>query len=127
MAQVIPVTEVISADEPCILLYEANGPSADSQSVRRYRHLRVIRDDAPAEFVEDMGPACEFGEEMLILGGDPDKGIHGLVETVARLIDYADDLKRFPFEKDAIPRTDLIGGYYDVMEQRQRVLNGERP
>ena len=124
---VMPVTNVVSMDEPCVLLYEANGPALDSTSPRRWRHIRVIRDDAPAEYVEDMGRASAFGDEINIPGGDPDKGIHGIVETVGRLIDFANELKLVPFDAAEVVTADLIGGYHDIMEQRRRVLNGERP
>ena len=125
--KVMPITETVFMDEWAILLYETNGPAADSHSVRRYRHILVVRNDAPAEYVEDMGPACEFGDEVCIPGGVAEGGKFVSVERVGDLIEYADALKRRPFIGNDIVQADLIGGYLDAMEQRLRVQNGERP
>ena len=113
-------------DESALILYEVNGPSLDSTSVRRWRHIVVVRGNAPAEYLEDMGPASAFGDEISIPGGVAEGGRFFPVETVGRLIDYAEDIARNPFDRN-IPSLDLVNGYHDVMEQRQRVLNGERP
>jgi hypothetical protein len=120
----IPITKHISMDEPAIQLYEINEPSPDSTSIRRYRHIRVVRHYAPAEYIEDMGLASEFGEELSIQGGVEEGGAFVSVERVGDLIDYANALKERPFDMEDIVPTDLIGGYHDVMEQRRLVLTG---
>ena len=120
-----PITTYISMDEPAIQLLELNAPSPDSTSVRRYRHIRVVRNDAPAEYIEDMGPASDFGDEISIPGGGVSEGGAFIsVERVGDLIDYANALKDLPFGEHDIVRTDLIGGYHDMMEQKRLLQFG---
>ncbi len=104
-------------DEPCIMLFEFE------KYGRRHRHIWVIRDDAGAEYQEDLGPA-DGSNEIVLAGGEPDDGRDGIVETVGRLIDCANDIKLHPFETEGIVRTDLEGAYHDMMDQRRLVTGG---
>ena len=122
-----PQTDYVSMDEPCVMLFEFNQPAADSQSVRRWRHIWVIRNDAGAEYREDLGPASDYGDAFVLPGGEPDYGIDGIVETVGRLIDCANDIKEHPFDSEGVVRTDLEGAYHDVMDQRRFILQGNTP
>jgi len=119
-----PTTNFISMDEPAILLYETNGPALDSQSLRRWRHILVVRNDKPADYVTDMGLASDFSDELSIPGGVAEGGRFVSVEKVGDLMDFADGLRNQPFDVEDIVLTDLEGGYHDVMEQRQLVLAG---
>ncbi len=123
----VPKTDHVSMDEPCVMLFEVNSPAADSSSLRRWRHIWVIRDDAGAEYREDIGLASDYGDAFVLPGGEPDYGIDGIVETVGRLIDCANDIKAHPFDSEGVVRTDLIGAYHDVMDQRQFILEGNTP
>ncbi len=125
--QVVPVALTVSMDEPALILYEVNQPAPDSQSVRRYRHIVVVRGDKPATYTEDLGLASNFGEQVSIPGGVAEGGQFQAVHTVGELIDYARELGRKPFDVESIAREDLIGGYHDVADMRRRVLAGETP
>ena len=120
----LPMTDHVSMDEPCIMLFEFNSPAPDFLSVRRWRHIWVIRNDAGAEYREDLGPAGDYGDAFVLAGGEPEQGIDGIVETVGRLIDAAEDIKLHPFETEGIVRTDLEGAYHDMMDQRRLVTGG---
>ena len=120
----LPRTHYYSMDEPCGMLLEFNGPALDSHSVRRWLHLWVLRNDEWHEYREDMGPPGDYGDVIVLSGGEMDDGINGIAETVGRLIDCANDIKLHPFETEGIVRTDLEGAYHDVMDQRRLVIGG---
>ncbi len=111
----LPRTEYVSMDEPCIMLFEFE------KYGRRYRHIWVVRNDAGAEYQEDMGPAGAYGDTILLAGGEPEQGLD---ETVGRLIDAANDIKLHPFETEGIVKTDLEGAYHDMIYQRRLITGG---
>ena len=83
------VTDRITEDEPCYGWQEVNRvwPMPDgSHQNRRMRFIFVVRGDAIAKYVEDIGPAADFTEEsQLGILADGDAG-----DTVAQVRFMAD-------------------------------------
>jgi hypothetical protein len=118
----MPGTSTVSMDEWAYILYEVNKPAPDSRSVRRYRHIQVVRADRLAEYVQDMGPSDIFREEFSIPGGviDEKTGKFSPEHTVGELVTIAEQLYREPYDMNEIEedRLDLVGGYWDTVEKR---------
>lgn len=117
---IVPITLHLSMDEYAGELYEIVKMAPDGSGNRLYRYITVIRDDAPAQHVKDLGPA-----------NDPNAGvaIPSMFEhTVGELIDMAEKLRATaPAPQRPDPREDLVGGYFDIMEQQNRARHGVKP
>lgn len=111
----LPAALTVSMDEPASRLYEtvrrvlnAEGHSED----RRFLHIWVRRNDAIAEYVEDLGGAWQFPGEAFILLAD--------WEPVGELLDMALSrrwARAFNVEHGVEP-PDLVTGYYEQAEER---------
>jgi len=117
--RILPTTLFIRKDEPCVLLVELNRLSPDSRSMRRYQMVVVVRNDRPAEFRIDRGPATE-DEQFRVLGCVEDQ-VSGHVEvlhTVEELQEIADYLRdrRSGWTREIEPH-DLVQGYHNYMEE----------
>ena len=120
----MPVTIVVSMDEPCFVLVEENWQSPGSRGFHRYQTVRVIRDDRLAEYQTDLGPASRFRKAIpfRLLGGVryPDSGRIEICHTVGELRDIADLFRSGKIPAPEIEPSDLATGYYDHMDQRHR-------
>jgi hypothetical protein len=116
---IIPVTFHISMDEDAYELYEIVKMAPDGSGNRRMRYITVIRDDAPAQYVVDQGPATE-GEEGV--------GIPSMLEhTVGELIDMAEALRSTAPAPKREMKENLVDGYFDIMEQQNRARHNAMP
>jgi len=117
---IVPITLYISMDEYAAELYEIVKASPDGQGRHLYRYITVIRGDAPAQHVTDLG-----------LCTDPNAGvaIPSMYEhTVGELMDIAEKLRATaPAPERPDPKDDLIGGYFDIMEQQNRARHNVKP
>jgi hypothetical protein len=117
-------TYEVFRDEPALLLIERPEMAPDSSGWRRYQSIFVVRGDGLGKYMEDMGPAeLHLASAFDIPGGDPamEQITPGDWHTVAELKDYADDFRAFLAKRELqreVP--DLIGGYYDQIDQEVR-------
>jgi len=122
--RILPTTLFSRKDEPCVLLVEVNRLSPDNRGMRRYQIVVVVRNDRPAEFRTDMGPATE-DEQFRVLGCVEDE-VTGHVEvlhTVEELREIADYLRdRRSGWTQEIEAHDLVRGYHNYMEELPLVL-----
>lgn len=91
----MPVTDYIYYDELCMYYREMDLLDPEWKTYRRYRFAVVVRNDALAEYVEDMGPRDDYvGGPVNIIGG----GGADIVETFATMKGIADEwrAKRMP-------------------------------
>jgi len=122
----------IRKDEPAWSLEELNLPPADFGPPRRYQIVKVVRDDQLVEHRTDMGPVSAFGttKQLNIIGGTVDERGHGHVwETVASLLDYADNLRGKQFDWDEIPAMsaqDYLTSYEEEKDKQQRDFVGRK-
>ena len=125
-------TSFIRKDEPAWSLKELNLPPADFGPPHRYQIVKVVRNDRLVEHRTDMGPASAFGitKQLNIIGGTVDERGRGHVwETVASLLDYADNLRGKKFDWDDIPAMsaqDYLTSYEDEKDKQQRNLVGRK-
>ena len=99
---IIPGTNHIDKDEPCWGLYEINLKTPDQHDRHRYQVIWVIRNDKPAEFRIDLGNVDKFknADQFIIPGGIQDNGKLYIEETVGRLQDMANKMRKRPlFDK----------------------------
>jgi hypothetical protein len=113
MASVATATTV-SLDEPCLWVRETVRKTPNQRQRRRYRSTGVVRNDAPAEHLEDLGPE-DKAEEFQILG-------YG-VETVGYLREQADKYREQLITGVAIPQelihsTNLVEEYVKARENK---------
>ena len=122
----------IRKDEPAWSLEELNLPAADFGPPRRYQIVKVVRNDRLVEHRTDMGPASAFGitKQLNIIGGTVDERGRGHVwETVASLLDYADNLRGKHFDWDEIPAMsaqDYLTSYEEEKDKQQRNFVGRK-
>lgn len=96
MALLIAATIAVSFDEPAFSLAEVNLQSPGSRGWRRYQLIQVMRNDRPAEYRENLGPAKKFSaDQFCILGGVQNEitGRFEILHTVGELRDIADGLR----------------------------------
>ena len=128
MLSMMPGTATVSMDEWAYTLFEVNKPSPDSKSVRRYRHIQVVRGEGLAEYVQDMGLASGYDEEFNIPGGFLDQGKFYPEHTVGELIDISEQLHKRPYDMGNVmeTRTDLVGGYHDQIDRKATANMGRK-
>lgn len=117
----------VAPKEPCFCLTEVN-LNRDSKGWHRFRIVYVIRDDALAEFWQDMGPRENFTmEEFRIPGGffKEDRRHIEIVHSVEELVDIADSFHDTPLVVE-VERRDLLGDWYNDLELRQWLKRGKR-
>ena len=138
---VYPSTSFVDMNERAFTLYELNRPTPDSKGLHRYRYVHVVRGDERAEYKVDLGDASNFGDEFEIPGGVEETRRHRWFKwwwwgrpkfwfehTVGELVDMANELQLRPHLKDRIlaERTDLVAGYHDEMDRRERAKTGRK-
>lgn len=102
MAKIIPATQYILADEKAYWLSEVNKQSPGSKGFRRYQIITVIRDDAQAQYWDDLGPVNNWK-------GIDQFTIPSLFEhTVAELQEIARQMRsdKSPFDKRELVKVD---------------------
>lgn len=85
----LPVTNYIWDDEPCMHYREMDLLDPTWKEYRRYRVVVVVRNDALAEYIEEIGPSNKIpGGPVNLVGGD----LTGkdIVETFASMKEIAD-------------------------------------
>ena len=91
---ILPVACVVSEDEPCYWLTELHLQAPDYKGFRRYQIVWVVRDDALAQYITDLGLASKYKgvEQFSVQGGgtDEDTGRIWIEHTVAELQEIAD-------------------------------------
>lgn len=122
--ETLPVTDWVSKDEWAYSLYETNEPAPDSRSVRRYRHILVVRGDELADHVTDLGLASTFYQEFNILGGVPDGDKFHHEHTVGELLEMAHQLRAQKYDMSSIRPRDVIGDYRDNVERMRNIRAG---
>lgn len=109
----MPVTMYVWPDERCANYREVDLLTPDFTSYHRYRMVHVVRHDALAEYIEDMGPSNRVvGGPVTIIGGEGNV----IVETYSSMCEIADQYRAIEmpmphqnFEMKALERTpDMI-------------------
>ena len=114
----LAATEIWS-QEPCWYIGEFNRPTPDSQSVRRYQTITVIRNDKRVKFNRDLGDARLFGEEFQLICGVPDgKGGGEALYTVEEALQMARDMNHMPPTKTEIRPKNWNQIFWDNIEER---------
>ena len=86
-SDVMPQTAYIWPDEKCMHYSEEDMLGPAWTSYRRYRTVIVVRNDALAQYREDMGPSDQVvGGPVNIVGGEG----HHIVETFNTMCEIAD-------------------------------------
>ena len=89
----LPTTDYISPNEGAILYSEVNLPGPLFDEPHRFMVIKVIRNDKPAIYTQDLGPARNFvGVEVNIPGGQWDErtGKGETWDTVGNLMGIAE-------------------------------------
>lgn len=114
--RVIPSTDWIDPNEGVILYSERILPGPLYKGLHRYQVIRVIRNDAPADYKHDLGLASHFvGGGVEIPGGQWNyrTGKGETWDTVANLESMGEKLRhRTPAETEAL----LAGSGYEYTE-----------
>lgn len=124
------IPNILRPNEPAWSLEELNLTPPDYGAKRRYQIIKVVRGDALHEHHTDMGLVSEFGttKQLNIIGGTVDEQGRGHVwETVASLLDYADNLRYKEYDWDDIPAMsadDYTAAYVDEQDKQQRSRSG---
>ena len=117
----LPTTLWVKLDEPCILLTELNFTTPDSHGRHRYQIAIVVRNDRPAEYRLDMGPAMA-AEEFRILGCVMQERNVEIFNPVGQLRDIADHLReRASGWTRQLEPSDLVGRYHDFVAQKSLI------
>ena len=110
----LPLTEIISEDEPIWSLAELNLPTPDSKSLHRYQIIVVRRDGEPAQWRRDMGPAASFKKGEFRVQSF-------WYESMGQAKDIANYLRNQDKDwRDKIIPTDIVDDY--LVEQEMRKL-----
>ena len=125
-------TITLRRDEPAWDLREMNLAPPDYGPPHRYQIIHVVRNDKLVEHRTDMGLASAFGDakQLNIIGGTVDDNGRGHVwETVASLMDYADNLRGRRYDWDDIPAMtvdDYANAFEDEQDKQKRRLIGRK-
>lgn len=117
------VTLDISPDELALGLIE-DDRTPPGKGKRRFQVITVVRNDRPANWVYDLGPAENFhAHPFQIPSGEvwPDGRIEAW-HTVAELREYADTLRESKKDDmfDPAPSMDWTQAYQDEADRRKR-------
>lgn len=89
-SDVMPQTSYVWPDEKCMHYSEEDMLDPEWKTYRRYRTVIVVRNDALAQYREDMGPSDKVpGGPVNIVGGE---GRH-IVETWSSMCEIADQYR----------------------------------
>ena len=115
MSRLDLVTLQVSNDEPAYNYGEIN------RDGRRMRVIQLKRGDQFTQYWEDMGPEEDFtASEFYIPAYVPSSyGIES-AHTVGELMDIGNQMREVKIDKDRVNRHDLIQGYWDQMERKQK-------
>ena len=109
----------IWSQEPCWYIGEFNRAALDSQGVRRYQTITVIRNDRRVKLERDLGDARLFGEEFQLICGVPDgKGGGEALYTVEEALQMATDMNNMPPPKTEIRPKDWNKIFWENIEER---------
>ena len=92
----LPITDWVDPNEGAILYSEINLPGPLYDEPHRYQIIKVIRNDAPAIYKKDLGPARNFvGGQVNIPGGmwNEKTGKGQIWDTVGRLEGMGETLR----------------------------------
>ena len=110
----IATAATVSLDEPCLWVRESVRKSPDQRQRRRYRSTGVVRNDAPAEYLEDLG-LDDKTEEFHFLGYGVDK-VGFLQEQADK---YRDQLiTGIAIPQELIHSTHLVEEYVKARENK---------
>lgn len=115
-------------DEPCFRLEEEILQAPGSRGWRRFQILTVVRNDRLAKARVDLGPRDLYNTPPFrILGGvvDEDTGRIHILHTVGELRDIAEAQRHGRFAEPEFERSDLIGGYHDLMDRRAKARRNQ--
>ncbi len=115
------VATEISKFEPCYWLEERILQSKESRGLRRWQQIGVMRDQWPAWYRIDLGPASSFkADEFVIPGGlmRNDKRFE-ILHSVEELMGMAEWLRNQPSLAAQIEPRNLIEGYNQVTEKKR--------
>tara|TARA_R100000963_G_C4633803_1_gene98278 strand:- start:782 stop:1171 length:390 start_codon:yes stop_codon:yes gene_type:complete len=109
------VTLQASNDEPAYNYGEIN------RNGRRMKVIQLKRGDRFPQYWEDMGPEEDFtASEFYIPAYIPSSyGIES-AHTVGELLDIGNEMREAQVDKDRVHRSDLIQGYWDEMDRKQK-------
>ena len=115
-------TVVVSADEPCFYLAEANLPAQDGRGKDRFQVLKVVRRDRLVTAYVRLGPAKGFHADLFnMLGGVVgDNGKGQAYHTVAELQEAAEELRSRPPHR-VQELGDLQGLYRNSIEETKKL------
>ena len=104
-----------SNDEPAYNYGEIN------RNGRRMKVIQLKRGDRFPQYWEDMGPEEDFtASEFYIPAYIPSSyGIES-AHTVGELLDIGNEMREEQVDKDRVHRSDLIQGYWDEMDRKQK-------
>lgn len=104
-----------SNDEPAYNYGEIN------RNGRRMKVIQLKRGDRFPQYWEDMGPEEDFtASEFYIPAYIPSSyGIES-AHTVGELLDIGNEMREAQVDKDRVHRSDLIQGYWDEMDRKQK-------
>jgi hypothetical protein len=115
----------IWSQEPCWYIGEFNRSALDSQGVRRYQTITVIRNDRRVKLERDLGDARLFGEEFQLICGVPDgKGGGEALYTVEEALQMATDMNNMPPPKTEIRPKDWNKIFWDNLEEKAKWKRG---
>lgn len=111
-------TTAINEDELVWSLAERNLPTPDSKSIHRYQIIIVLRNDRPAEWQEDMGPASKYKKGEFRIQSF-------WYETVGQVREIAEYLHSQTEDwRDRIIPADLVDEYKVEQEKRKLLAAG---
>ena len=118
----MPIISEIDLNEPCLGYYE--GPLNLAGEWHRYKVVIVIRQDAPAVWYWDMGPALPTDPYPIRIPGYVPLG-HGkmeAVETPAQLMYLADQLRtgEVSMDMDQMEPNDVVRLYWEFAEEKKK-------
>mgnify|MGYP003139080232 CR=1 FL=1 len=116
------VTTMVSADEPCFSLTEADLPSPNGEGKTRYQLLQVVRMDQLVTAYVPMGSSADYhADGFNMLGGVIDESGKGQAyHTVGELRDGADELRSRPLHRSqAMP--DLQTMFRNTVEEKKKL------
>ena len=109
------ITLQVKRDEPAYNYGEIN------RDGRRMKVIQIRRGDKFPQYWEDMGPEENFtASEFYIPAYIPTGYSLESAHTAGELLDIADQMRETQVDNDRVHRQDLIQGYWDQMDRKQK-------